>query len=154
MNVKKLYQEYLKEVKLMQLATVKDNKPWLCNVWYVIDEDQNIYWASRPTRKHSEDIENNPHVACTFHKWFDRGLMIDKGQAVVMSGRAIRLEGEECRKPYELYAAHHPNLFEFRSLESFVSGEGDHSFYKITPEKIVWWDEVNFPDDPRQEVFS
>ncbi len=152
MNIKKLYLDYLKDVKLMQLATVEGSKPWLCNVWYVIDEAQNIYWASRPTRKHSVDIENNPHVACTFHKWFDGGLMVDKGQAVVMSGKAVKLSGEECQKPYELYALRHPNLPDFRSLESFVSGEGDHAFYKMTPETIVWWDEVNFPDDPKQVV--
>ena len=152
MNAKKLYGDYLKEVKLMQLATVKGDKPWLCNVWYVMDEEDNVYWISRDTRKHSEDIHDNPNVACTFHKWFDGGLLNDKGQAVIISGTAARLSGEECRRPYALYSERFPRMPEFQSLELFLNDESHHTFYKLTPEKIVWWDEVNFPDDSKQVI--
>lgn len=146
-----LYRSYLDDVKLMQLATARDNKPWLCNVWYVIDDDGVIYWMSRDTRRHSEEIHDNENVACTFHLSFDEGLG-QKGQAVIMSGIAKKLDGNACKKPYELYASRFPKLLEFQSLDAFLNNEGHHYFYKMTPEEIIWWDEVNFGNDPRQKI--
>jgi uncharacterized protein YhbP (UPF0306 family) len=67
MNPKDIYPDILKDIKLMQLASVRDNKPWMCNVWYVMDEDHNVYWISRETRRHSLEIKDNPHVAATMH---------------------------------------------------------------------------------------
>lgn len=146
-----LYKEYLEDVKLMQLATCRDNQPWLCNVWFVMDDDGNIYFMSRKSRRHSEDIALNPNVACTFHKTFTKGLG-EKGQAVIISGTARMLSGDECLKPYDLYAVENPKLNEFQSKEAFTEGSGHHFFYKITPNEIVWWDEQNFPNDPRQII--
>ena len=152
MNPKDIYPDILKDIKLMQLASVRDNKPWMCNVWYVMDEDHNVYWISRETRRHSLEIENNPHVAATMHPWFDKGLMNDPGQAMIISGQAKKLSGKECRMPYELYAKRFPKLLEFQSFEKFLNDEGHHYFYKITPDEIIWWDEINFPKNPKQEV--
>lgn len=151
MNPQDFYRDALKDIKLMQLATSRDNRPWLCNVWYVMDEDENVYWISRDTRKHSEDIALNPYVSCTFHRWFGDGLG-QKGQALIIAGKAGILKGEECRKPYELYAERYPKVLDFQSMDKFLNDEGHHYFYKITPDEIVWWDEVNFPDNPRQTV--
>lgn len=149
-TIKSYYRDYLKDVKLMQLATSKDNQPWLCNVWYVADEDDNIYFISRETRRHSMEIAQNPKVSCTFHKWFERGLG-EQGQALVMQGLAKKMSGTEIAKPYDLYQKRYPHLTNFQDLEDFISGQGHHFFYKITPNKIVWWDEKNF-DQPRQEI--
>lgn len=150
MDKRALYRAYLEDVKLMQLATARDNQPWLCNVWYVMDEDDNIYFISRETRRHSQEIADNPNVSCTFHKWFERGLG-EQGQALVIAGRAEKLTGDAVEKPYTLYQARYPHLENFQALAHFQKEDGHHFFYKITPTEIVWWDEVNF-DQPRQEV--
>ena len=152
-NHKELYRAYLDDVKLMQLATSRDHRPWLCNVWYVMDDEDNVYWISRETRRHSEDIAHNPHAACTFHKWFDSGLG-EKGQAVVIAGEARKLRGNECRKPYELYTIRHPNLPGLQALEDFENETGHHFFYVLSPKEIMWWDEKNFPENPRQMLHS
>src|SRR5688572_9922168 len=75
MDARQLYRDYLKDIKLMQLATCRDSQPWLCHVWYVMDEEAGkIYFISRETRRHSQEIQGNEKVACTFHKWFGEGL--------------------------------------------------------------------------------
>ena len=152
MEARAFYRNYLKDVKLMQLATADNNKPWLCSVWYVVDDEDNIYWMSRKTRRHSIEIEANSHVAATFHKWFDKGLLEDPGQAVIISGQAEILSGEACRLPYDLYQKRYPRLNDFQSLDKFLNDEGHHYFYKLTPDEIIWWDEINFPNDPKQVV--
>ncbi len=151
MSIQSIYREYLEDVKLMQLATCRDNQPWLCNVWFVMDEDGKVYFISRENRRHSLEIGENEKVAGTFHKWFDEGLG-QKGQALIVGGTARQLKLAECRKPFTLYAKRFPKIVSFQTLERFLRDEGSHYFYEITPTEIVWWDEVNFPDDPRQKV--
>ncbi len=136
----------------MQLATCDDTQPWLCNVWFVSDEEDRIYWISRETRHHSLHIEKNSKVACSFHKNYNQGLGHEPAQSVVMSGEARRVPAQECEKPYLLYNTRYPNLEPFQSLNSFLKDKGDHFFYELAPTKIVWWDEINFPEQSRQEI--
>src|SRR5436309_422879 len=63
MNLKPLIKTYLKEAKLMQLATSIGNQPWVCNVWFAADEELNIYWFSSITRRHSKELIKNKKVS-------------------------------------------------------------------------------------------
>lgn len=150
LNPKKIYQDFLNDILLMQLATVHNNKPWLCNVWYVMDEAHNVYWLSRKTRRHSEELAEIPYAACTFHKTYQQGFMLDKGQALTISGNVTILEGDACDAPYQLYTQQHPKMLDFQSLTDVKTDKGHHYMYKLTPKEIVWYDEVNFPNQPRQ----
>ncbi len=63
-RLEKLITDYLEKAKMMHLATVGgDGRPWTCNVWFAADKDLNIYWFSSVTRRHSEEVMKNPHVA-------------------------------------------------------------------------------------------
>jgi uncharacterized protein YhbP (UPF0306 family) len=143
--------DYLQNIKLMQLATCKDNKPWLCNVWYVIDGDQNIYWMSRKTRQHSQEIEQNPYVACTFHECYYKGFG-EKGRALVVSGKAKVINSEDSKTAYKLYAQRYPHMKKVQSLVDTLSGSGHHSFYKLHIVKAKFFDELNNPDNPLTEI--
>ena len=151
MDAQNLYRTHLQDIKLMQLATVGGNRPWLCSVWFAADENDCIYWISRDTRRHSIEVKTNPNVACTFQKHYEGGLG-EKGQALVIAGKAEKLSGIDCDTPYNLYAARYPQILEFQSKEDFLNDRGHHYFYKLTPKEIVLWDDVNFPDDPRQVI--
>jgi|GEM_PF-4014433 len=41
----------------MQIATASDNKPWSATVYFCFNKDLEIFFISRPTRKHSNDIK-------------------------------------------------------------------------------------------------
>lgn len=152
MDFKALYHRFLQDILLMQLATCRDNKPWLCSVWYVMDEDEDIYWLSRNTRRHSEELADNPWACCTFTKQYEHGFGIDTGQALVVSGKAEIIMGEDCVEPYKLYTEKHPNMLDFQSLKDVQTDQGHHYMYKLTPEEIIWFDELNFPETPRQVI--
>lgn len=47
----------------MSLATSNNNKPWVCEVHYAYDDQLNLYFRSKPSRRHSQEIATNPHVA-------------------------------------------------------------------------------------------
>ena len=152
MDIKNLISDYLKDIKLMQLATSQADQPWLCNVWYVIDDQDKVYWISRETRRHSQEIAQNPLVSCKFHRWFNEGLG-QQGKSGVMAGKAQKLDNpSDIEEAYALYLARYPKLAEFQSLEASLDDTGDHKFYCMTPHEIIWWDEKNFPDQSRQKV--
>jgi len=154
MGINTIIDDFLKDVRLMQLATSRDNQPWLCSVWYVMDEARNVYWLSRKARRHSEEIDDNPKASCTFHGHYNQGFGIDKGQALVISGNVEILMGENCVQPYQLYTEKHPNMLDFQSLQDVKTDQGHHYMYKLTPNEIIWFDELNYADDPRQVVMG
>ncbi len=47
----------------MSLATVSGNRPWVCEVHFAYDQDLNLYFRSKTTRRHSQEIAANPQVA-------------------------------------------------------------------------------------------
>lgn len=147
MDLRTLINNYLKETKLMQLATAINNQPWVCNVWFVSDDDLNIYWFSSITRRHSDEVLNNNKVA---------GAIVipqnpnDPPRGLQFQGVAELLEDEEeINKARSLYQE---KILPSEKIDEFMSHkEKPHKFYKIKPSRFVLFDVVNFPENSRQE---
>ncbi len=147
-DLKSLIQEALKAARVMQLATSSNNKPWVCNVHFYADENLNIYWISTPTRRHSLDIEKNPHVAMTIKVHEDKP---DEPYVIGLSakGTAERIIDEQVRNVINHYQK---KLGKDKKLMSdILSGTNPHRFYQLKPTSFVLFDTKNFPDNPRQE---
>lgn len=144
MDLETLLKQYFEENKLMQLATVSDGQPWLCNVYFVNDEDNNIYWTSARSRRHSKELNSNPIVAATIVH--DN----DKKQAVQITGRAMEVALEDAERVDHLYS----NKFgeKDRLIEVKANLPDGRAYYMLKPETIFFWDEVNFPDSPKQQI--
>lgn len=147
MGLRKLIEDYLKEAKLMQLATSLDNQPWVCSVWFAADSDLNIYYFSSITRRHSKEILKNNKVA---------GAIVlpqtpdDPPRGLQFQGIAELLEDQsDINKAISVYA---DRIFPREKIKEFMENkEKPHHFYKIKPTQFVLFDSVNFPDNPRQE---
>lgn len=46
MDIEKTIRNYFPQVIHMSLATCADNKPWICEVHYVFDNELNLYFRS------------------------------------------------------------------------------------------------------------
>ena len=151
MELKKLIAEYLKEAKLMQIATSKDNKPWVATVWFAYDNNFNIYFISRHNRRHSLEIAKNPYVAGAIVKKHE--TLGDKTRGLQFEGKCSELKGSELIKNFAIFARRFPKVTKFiLSPKEIIEGATDHHLYKIVPSSIVLFDEVNFPDQSRQEL--
>lgn len=142
--------QYLDEQHVAQLATTADNKPWICNLYYVADDNYNLYWASWPNRKHSIDITKNNLVAIAIavHSAKNKpvaGLQI-QGVAEML------IEPEEVKAAAILYAAKFGRKKAW--IESIVAGETQHKLYRLKPTQYVLFDEVNFAANTRLELTS
>lgn len=150
MDLKSLIEDYLKEGKLMQVATSKGNKPWVASVWYVHDEKWNLYFISKKHRRHSKEIIENPEVAGVIVTPHTKGSG-EKVRGLQFNGVARETNGHEMDKANKLYKAKY-ELAEEIALEELMDPKVTYGYYIIEPKTFVLFDEINFPDDPRQEL--
>ena len=146
MDLKKLIIDYLEHARLMQVATSKDNQPWVCSVYFAYDDELNLYWLSKLDRRHSLEIEQNEKVAGTIVLPHTPG---DKVRGLQFAGIAKKLVGEELKQGLNVYAKRMGTKEE--KQQSILDGTLGHTIYKIKPSVFVLFDEQNFLDNPRQE---
>jgi len=148
LHLRNLIENYLKEARLMQLATSRNNQPWVCSVWFTSDQNLNIYWFSSITRRHSKEVLKNPKVAGAIvlpqtPKDPPRGLQF-QGIAKLLSKQA------DIEKATTLFEG---RIFSKKQItELMVNKNKPHRFYKIKPTQFVLFDAINFPDNSRQEL--
>ena len=145
MDLKPLIKEYLADNKHMQLATVNAGNPWICTVYFVEDDNFNLYWMSARERQHSVEIANNPRVAVTVVRDTERK------QALQITGNAYEVADEDLERVNRLYESKYGlknyNLDEIKEHKP----EG-RAYWVFKPTTISLWDEVNFPDSPKQKL--
>lgn len=143
-NLEQAIREYLPQVIHLSFATSRDNKPWVCEVHYVYDNDLNLYFRSTPRRRHSQEIADNPYVAGNIVKQYEVG---QKPRAVYFEGTAEMLENVGENDPaYILYCKRFGTGKNI--LEEAQTTLG-HKFYKITVSKFYIFDSQE--SDPSQK---
>ncbi|HUD07119.1 MAG TPA: pyridoxamine 5'-phosphate oxidase family protein [Candidatus Saccharimonadales bacterium] len=147
MKIDELINNYVKNQYMMQLATSSNGQPWCCTVYYVADNELNLYWLSLPTRRHSREIDDNNRVAVAIPVKFVLG---EKVVGVQAEGSAEHVpSSEKSRDIAKLYAKKFNRGDQW--VDDYCSGKTDHKLYKFTPEKFVIFDDINYPNQPRQE---
>lgn len=145
MNIKSHpVQKFLQGRMLLALAT-KDPKgnPWICNVYFVHDEDLNMYFFSEPRTNHSQHVEHNPNVAFTV-AWHDDQNLADR-KAIQAQGVCRRVNNWiEVGKKLILISKKIPSFGHF-SIEKMKKGEINVRLYKITPHKLKFWSDELYP---------
>lgn len=140
-----LLNRYLSEKNDMQLATVANGQPWICTVYFVHDDSFNLYWMSARERQHSVEITNDSKVAITVVQDTERK------QALQITGNAHEVSDNDLERVHGLYqgkyGAKDYNLEEIK--QHLPTGR---AYWVFKPTSISLWDEVNFPDSPKQRV--
>ena len=150
-NAKEIVADFLSKQPLMQVATSDSNNMWIATVWYAIDKDLNIYFLSKETREHSQHIAINSKVTCAITGQYTKGPG-EKIQGVQLSGVAKKLTGLSVLTGYKVYASKWPQLYTIGPVEAFKGNAAGIHMYSIAPERIVLFDEINFPDEPRIDI--
>jgi uncharacterized protein YhbP (UPF0306 family) len=126
-DVEKIVRENINKTIHMSLGTAANNRPWVCEVHFVYDRHLNLYFRSRTTTRHSQEIAANPQVAGNIVRQhslneYPTGLYFE-GVAKLKTDRAALEEA-------------YPYFKEQQELdESFFEdcmSETGHRLYKIT----------------------
>ena len=135
MDVEKTIRGYLADVIHMSLATSRNNKPWVCEVHFVFDDDLNLYFRSTEARRHSKDIADNDFVAGNIIAQHTVG---QKVRGVYFEGRAELLNDiDENHLAYILYCKRF-NLG--KAILEEAKMETGHKFYKISVDTFYLFD--------------
>ncbi len=135
MDIEQAIRSYLPEVIHMSLATCANNKPWVCEVHYVYDDELNFYFRSTSQRRHSTEIESNPQVAGNI---VVQHMLEQKVRGVYFEGTAeLLLNVDEEHEAYKLYCERFGTNKEI--LEE-AKQETGHQFYKITVDTFYLFD--------------
>lgn len=135
----KLIREYLPQGRIMQVATVSGDQPWVCNVHYVADENQNIYWLSLPTRRHSQELQAHNKAAVAIAVKTEKPVIGVQAEGTV----AVVEDKDEIARVMKQYVERFQIGGDF--YDNFIAGKHAHHMYKFTPKLIVLFDEVDFP---------
>lgn len=145
-DLKQLIYDYLSTQKMMALATCGE-RPWSANLYFVHDNDLNLYFLSKRGREHSQAVAKNPEVSVAIadsHQpiWEpQKGIQASGTAAVVnvvgqlewmfkMWNKLIAgAKGEQLLNPRQF-------------LDAGVS-----SIYKITPKQIKFFNTELWPKD-------
>ncbi len=146
-RLEKLISDYLNQSHMMQIATFEANQPWVATVFYVTDDELNLCWASPGNTRHSRNIRENHKVAAAIP------VVHEKNQPVV----GLQIEGVasliDDAKTMEEVAKRYAAEFSFgeKWIKKICSGQTKHKLYKLNPTKFVLFDDINYPENPRQE---
>lgn len=135
---------HLQKAPVLQLATVRDGKPWISNVHFVHDKKGNLYWLSTPERRHSKDIADNPAVAAAIVVKSDMpviGIQCE-GYAEMVTDLTV------IARVMPGYVKKHGTGKEF--YKRALAGINEHKLYRLHPLEIILFDEMNFPGQPPQ----
>ena len=146
-SLNKMVQEYLQgAVPTMQLATVRSGKPWIATVYFVADDELNVYWLSWPERRHSRELMENTSVA--------GAIVVKTDQPVIgiqFTGFAKEVTNlNTVKRVMKLYVAKYNKGEKF--YDAAKSGLNKHHMYKLVPQEISLFDEVTYPNQSPVEV--
>lgn len=144
MNLHDRITEYFQSAKVMQVATLHGDQPWVCSVSYSVDESWNLYWMSLKSCRHSRELLDHSKVA---------GAVVrdpEVKQGIQFEGIAEEVTGDELVRANDIYSMRYGEKPE-RLEEARSGAENLRTYYVIKLTKVVLFDVVNFPQDPRQE---
>lgn len=129
----------------MQVASVGKNGPWIATVYFVPDAQQNLYWLSLPSRRHSQELYKDARAAIAIAIKDDQPVIGLQAEGNV----EVLKDEDEIRKVMDSYVTKYGAGKDF--YDNFVAGKNQHNLYKFVPKSFVLFDEVNFAGEPRQE---
>ena len=143
-------QSIVKRVRYATISTVDESgSPWAAPVWYVYDNQNNIYWWSPVDSQHSRNIMLNDRVYITI---FDSSAPEGDGVGLYIRANASKVPDDELDSVIEIYNA---ATTKFKLDLSNTTGNAPTRLYKAVPITIQINDGVEsdgFYKDIRKDI--
>lgn len=141
---------YLQTQHLMSLATHGETL-WAASIYYAVDEDFNLYFATGPKTEHGKNFLKNPLVCgtiCDSHQ-----LNKDDKIGVQFRGTVERVTSfEALRKAVELWNRINPGVEKWVNVKNIRANKINSRVYKIKPQVVKLF--TTKGDDEDEEIFE
>jgi len=144
-DTKEVVLKYLRTQYVMGVATSdKKGNLWPATVYYIVDDDLNIYFMSSPKTIHAQNIRVSSEVALIVAD-SDQNMSGDQ-IGIQISGICTRVRGVSHVK--NLVDAYKKSKLKVGSL-TFVAFKkaATSGIYKVTPKKIKYFNTKLYPKD-------
>jgi uncharacterized protein YhbP (UPF0306 family) len=145
MDVEQIVRENINRTIHLSLGTCVENTPWVCEVHFAYDDNLNLYFRSKPSRRHSLEISQNPKVSGNIVK---QHAINEEVVGLYFEGKAEMLAGVDEKNP-AFVALNKRFGTEKDALEESLREDG-HKFYKISVEN--WYAFGRFGADHGQKL--
>jgi len=142
--------EFLKNKKLLVIASHNNNEVWIANVYFGIDEKGQIYFISPEDNRHSKMILKNPKVAFSV-AWFDENNHKNR-KAIQGLGTCRRAQNEEeIINGVKLHNQNFPEFKERITVEWIHTNEWGSRVWVLQPTYMKYWDDEIYGDNESKE---
>lgn len=141
--------EFLKSQRMISVATISD-KPFICNVYYGMDDNFNLYFISETSTDHAKNISKNPEVAVSVADTHQS--VTDKKVGVQISGKASLVTDEkELISALKLWNKANPGFEKIISLENMKKKIIKGKVYRIKPVSVKFFNEKLYGSEGFEE---
>lgn len=136
---------FIKTHGVMTLATSDNKSPWVCTVYYGLDNKMNLYIVTDPRSIHGKQIEKNDNVAFNI---FDSHQKITKPKRGVQGKGKIKMVKNitEITKALYLWHKANPGIEKNITVKDVLKKLTDTKIYKITPTYMKFFNKVLYPE--------
>lgn len=134
-EIEAIVREYIEQVIHMSLATVKDNRPWVCEVHFYYDDELNLYFTSSKSSRHAQELLANPYVAGNI---VTQHFKNQKVRCVEFEGTAEMLDSAAAEET--AYKAYVERYGESEGLLNEIRKDGDTRTFRINIENFYLFD--------------
>lgn len=146
-DVEQVIREYLPNVVHLSLATSNNNVPWVCEVHYAYDDTLNLYFRSLASRRHSQEILQNPRVAGNIVK---QHTLDDEAVGIYFEGTAHMLETDE--EMTSVVTWFNKCLGKENNIVEEAKRDDGHKMYKITVENWYVFGRFGLPRGKKYQL--
>lgn len=141
-------QKFLKENRIIQLATYDENHPWICNLYSVVDKDLHFYFLSDPETLHVQQIEKNNKVAIAVTDTHQTPK--DKKKGVQIWGTAKRVTSIKKALWFVTQFTNDPSKYNVKEIVKSIG----RVIYEITPTKIKFFNQELYEKDGGYKIIE
>lgn len=146
-QIEQIIREYIPDVMHMSIATSQDNKPWISEVHFAYDDELNLYFISRPSRRHSLEVAENNQIAGNIIKQHGKG---EKVRGVYYEGMIEMLE--HVTEDHSAFVSYHKRFDVDVAVLAEQQEENGHRWYKIAISKFYLFDELEMNPAGKYEL--
>ena len=146
-KIESIIREYIKDIVHMSIATCADNKPWISEVHYSYDDDLNLYFISRPSRRHSLEVAANGQIAGNIIKQHKAG---EEVRGVYFEGAIEMLD--DVKDTDVAFQTYNKRLGLDATMLNEQAEENGHCWYKINVHKFYLFDELEMEPAGKYEL--
>ncbi|HEY4486504.1 MAG TPA: pyridoxamine 5'-phosphate oxidase family protein [Candidatus Paceibacterota bacterium] len=138
--------EFIKNQKLLVLASHGEKDVWVANVYFGADEKGVMYFVSPENTKHSQMILKNPNVAFSI-AWFDPSNHRNRKAVQGLGVCRLAENEEEIKMGVKLHNQNFPEFKERIMVEWIHNNEWGSKVWVLKPSYMKYWDDEIFGDD-------